>query len=668
MVYDDREWLETDGQGGFASGTVSGRRTRRYHALLLASVTPPTGRFVLINGLEVQVSTPAGVVPISSQHYAPNVVHPGGDRYIQNFEDDPWPTWIYRLPDGTVIRQELFSHQGVAATTVRWSLLSNNPGRTTLSVRPLISGRDYHALHHENDAFRFDHVSHDPGLTWHPYEGVPPITVVSNAEYAYEPMWYRSFLYSQELERGLDAVEDLASPGIFRFELDHEPAIFLFQATAIPPAELAAGTSLQKYTQRVESQERKRRKQFPSRLHRSADQFIVRRNSGKTIIAGYPWFADWGRDTFIALRGLCLASGQLVRAGQVLDAWTGSISEGMLPNRFPDDEQAPAYNSVDASLWYIISIADYVQAGGRGIPQAEVDRLYAAASSILTAYAEGTRYGIHADHDGLLAAGEAAQQLTWMDAKVGDWVVTPRTGKPVEVQALWINALAFGARLSNRWQKLYEQARDSFEQRFWNNSTGCLFDVIDVDHQPGFNDPTIRPNQIFAVGGLPLNLLDRDRARRVVDLVERRLLTPLGLRSLDPASNSYCPHYQGGVWSRDSAYHQGTAWPWLIGPFVEAWVRVQGATDAAKEQARERFLPALLEHLKVAGIGHLSEIADGEPTPGPAGAVQIPRGCPFQAWSLSELLRLLEVVLRPEINPQLSDTQEMLPRQSADSL
>jgi predicted glycogen debranching enzyme len=266
--------------------------------------------------------------------------------------------------------------------------------------------------------------------------------------------------------------------------------------------------------------------------------------------------------------------------------------------------------------------------------------LAAAVEAILDGYARGTRYGIRLDDDGLIAAGVPGVQLTWMDAKVGDWVVTPRIGKPVEVQALWLNALAVGAAYSERWAALLERGRDAFGRRFWNEAGGCLHDVVDVDHHAGTADSSFRPNQIFAVGGLPLALLEGEQARRVVDAVEARLLTPVGLRSLAPGEPAYTPHYQGGVRERDGAYHQGTVWPWLIGPFVEAWVRVRGATPGVKREARERFLEPLLRHLDEAGLGHISEIADAEPP-------HTPRGCPFQAWSVGEALRLDRSVLAP---------------------
>jgi predicted glycogen debranching enzyme len=381
--------------------------------------------------------------------------------------------------------------------------------------------------------------------------------------------------------------------------------------------------------------ELRRRALFASPLHRAADAYRVRRGSGSTIIAGYPWFGDWGRDTFIAMRGLCFATGRLEEARDILVEWAGVVSEGMLPNRFPDHGETPEYNSVDASLWYVVAVHEYldlvVRDHGRGAEDASV--LRGAVESILEGYKRGTRFGIRADADGLLACGVPGVQLTWMDAKVGDWVVTPRIGKPVEVQALWVNALWIAGQWSPKWNDLFAKARASFEARFWNEDAGALFDVVDCDHRTGMNDAAIRPNQIFAIGGLPLAILGGERARRIVRLVQAKLLTPVGLRSLAPGEPGYAARYEGGVLQRDGAYHQGTVWPWLIGPFVEAWLRVRDNTHFARAAARMQFLKPLLEHRGVAGLGHLSEITDAD-------APHAPRGCPFQAWSLGEVLRL----------------------------
>ncbi len=648
--YDQRaEWLEADGLGGFASGTVSGVRTRRYHALLLTAMTPPTGRLVLVNGFDAWIETPAGTFALSSQRYQPDVVHPDGAARIAGFEPDPWPRWKFRLENGIEIEQELFVPTGASITALSWRLSAPTKG-LSLHLRPFMSGRDYHSLHHENAAFRFEPEGYagvvggegkETRLVWHPYPGLPGIVAASNGTYQHQPDWYRNFLYEEERNRGLECTEDLASPGIFRWDLSAGEAVWILAAESpgadalrpVIPASLCLSS--------LREAEQERRKRFPSRLHRSADAYVVKRGEGKTIVAGYPWFTDWGRDTFIALRGLCLATGRLEEAREILLKWAGTVSEGMLPNLFTDRGDKAEFNSVDASLWYVVAVHDYfkaMEARKEKVLPRDRKSLQEAVEAILAGYARGTRFGIRLDEDGLLAAGRPGVQLTWMDARVGDWVVTPRIGKPVEVQALWLNALWIGAAFSDCWQDVLTRGRRTFVERFWNKAGGCLYDVIDSDHQAGSVDASFRPNQVFAVGGLPLALLEGDKARLVVDAVEARLWTPLGLRTLAQDEPGYKPHYQGDAWARDGAYHQGTVWPWLIGPFVEAWVRVRGGTPTAKQEGRTRFLTPLFDHLDQAGLGHLSEVADGDPP-------HTPRGCPFQAWSLGELLRLDLVVL-----------------------
>lgn len=642
------EWLETDGLGGFASGTTAGARTRRYHALLLAATTPPTGRMVLVNGVEVWACTGGGVFPLSTQAYAPNVRHPNGTSRLTAFEREPWPRWTYVCEDGTRVVQEIFLTYGSPFAVLAWRLEEPRAG-VTLCVRPLLSGRDYHSLHRENSGFRSDPEIDDPAVRWRPYPGVPAITARTNGEYAHGPDWYRNFEYDEERRRGLECIEDLASPGLFRFDLSRDEAFLVLNAEVEDgdgAAALAAGEAfpadeeIAASARRLRERERQRRR-FASPWHRAADAYLVQRGRGKTIVAGYPWFTDWGRDTFIALRGLCLAGDRRDDARAILVEWAGAVSEGMLPNRFADHGEVPEFNSVDASLWYVVAVRELLAAAARGavaLSAEERAKIEAAVHAILEGYSAGTRFGIRADADGLLAAGVPGVQLTWMDAKVGDWVVTPRIGKPVEVQALWLNALAAGATLSERWGEPLARGRASFSERFWNERGAHLHDVVDVDHEPGRVDASFRPNQILAVGGLPEAVLDGERARAVVDAVEVRLWTPLGLRSLAPGEPGYCARYEGGVRERDGAYHQGTVWPWLLGPFVEAWVRVRGGGPAVKREARRRFLTPLLRHLDEAGLGHVSEIADAD-------APHTPRGCPFQAWSVGEALRLDRVVL-----------------------
>jgi predicted glycogen debranching enzyme len=634
-IYSERdEWLEPDGLGGFASGTAAGLRTRRYHALLLTATTPPTGRVVLVNGFDAWLDAGSGSYPLTSQRYEPGVIHPGGSTRITEFSFDPWPRWRFTLEDGTTIEHSILARHGAPLVALTWRVVSGPGG--TLSVRPFFSGRDYHALHRENGAFRFEpEPTPGNGLVWRPYEGIPEIHALANGDYHHQPDWYRNFRYEAEHDRGLDCIEDLAAPGIFTFALDRREATLLFSTRGLGP--LPATAQLEE----LRRSEAARRAQFASPLHRAADAYLVKRGGGSTIVAGYPWFTDWGRDTFIALRGICLAADRIDVARSILLEWSAAISDGMLPNRFPDRGESPEFNSVDASLWFIVAVYDLLAAAERlgvEITAADTRALEDAVDRILRGYSRGTRYGLGMDQDGLLSAGVPGVQLTWMDAKVGDFVVTPRIWKPVEIQALWLNALWLAGERSPEWRAICERGRAAFEARFWNDGTGALNDVVDVDHRAGTVDPSFRPNQIFALGGLGLVLVSEARARRALEAVEARLWTPVGLRSLATDQPGYAGHYAGGVFSRDTAYHQGTVWPWLLTPFVEAWVRVRGGGGAVIAEARRRFLTPLLRHLDEAGLGHVSEIADGD-------VPHTPNGCPFQAWSVGEALRLDRVVL-----------------------
>ncbi|HET7542689.1 MAG TPA: amylo-alpha-1,6-glucosidase [Polyangiaceae bacterium] len=626
------EWLEADGLGGFASGTTAGIATRRYHALLLAANNPPSSRFVLVNGFRAWLETPAGTLQLTRHHFAPDVLT-SADARIEAFSSEPWPKLSYVTSEGLVVSQEIFVLHGSATVLVSFRLESKQSG-VKLCVRPFLSGRDFHALHRENADFGFEPEQRGGRLRFSPYPGVPSIDMLSNGAYQQKPEWYRNFRYTEEAERGLDCDEDLAAPGILSFDLSNGPAIWISSAST-PGEPLPEGLSAERFFDDARRRELARRGAFASPLERAADSYLVARGQGRTIIAGYPWFCDWGRDTFIALRGLCFATGRLREACDILVEWSHVVSDGMLPNLFPDNSGRPEYNSVDASLWYVLAASELLQdaQGASLLSPGDRAALKDAILAIVSGYARGTRFGIRRDTDGLLACGEPGTQLTWMDAKVAGHVVTPRCGKPVEIQALWLNALSAAAHLSPEFSAWVTTARASFELRFWNAAGGFLYDVVDVDHQPGKVDASLRPNQIFAAGGLPVSLLSPERSRRVLDVVEQRLLTPLGLRSLAAGDPAYVGHYQGNVWHRDTAYHQGTVWPWLMGPFVEAWLKNRGLTDAAKRDAERRFVTPLRAHLCRAGIGHVSEIADAEPP-------YTPRGCPFQAWSVSELLRL----------------------------
>src|SRR5205823_2099102 len=386
------EWLEAGGLGGFASGTVSGIRPRRYHALLLTATTPPAGRMVLVNGFDAWVETPDGTFAISSQRYGPDVVHPNGAARIESFEDEPWPRWRFRLTNELIIEQEIFVPHGQSAVMLSWKLVSDDSTAVKLKVQPFFSGRDFHSTHHENGSFRFQVDVSGERATCRPYDGVPAVVAFSNGEYTHEPTWYRNFLYAEEQARGLDAAEDLASPGVFAFSLSEKPAVLMLAGEGYAITDIE---SIDARHARFRTIEQGRRNNFSTSLERSADAYVVKRGQGKTLIAGYPWFGDWGRDTFIALRGLCIAPGFLGEARDILLQWAGAVSEGMLPNRFPDQGEQPEFNSVDASLWYIIAVNDYLLAATKQpslTDDCHTKELLAAIEAILVGYNEGTRF------------------------------------------------------------------------------------------------------------------------------------------------------------------------------------------------------------------------------------------------------------------------------------
>jgi predicted glycogen debranching enzyme len=628
------EWLETDGLGGFAMGTHDWIRTRRYHALLLAATAPPEGRMVLVSDLEMFVETANGRYGLSAHRYRGGYIYPDGASRLAKFEHSPWPRWEWMLPDQTRIACELIVTHGAPRTVLRWTKIAGSA--RALHVQPMLAPRDYHSTHHENGALRCDPEIAGERVTFRPYDGVPAIHVTSNALYQHAPDWYRNFELSAEAERGLDSKEDCAAPGTFTFDLGAGPATMILSTSLYPaPTRSPEGTSdepnganAQQVADRFFNAEQLRRSKLGPPLARAADAYLVARGTGKTIVAGYPWFSDWGRDTFISLRGLCLTPGAERRedARQILLQWASVVSEGMLPNRFDEGSSTPEYNSVDAALWYVIGAHAYLQ--GQGVAKEDRAKIEAAIQAIVDGYRNGTRHHIRADSDGLITAGVPGLQLTWMDAKIGDWVITPRIGKPVEIQALWINALAI-AGYAGQAQKL----RETFIARFWDPSRNQLHDVVDCDHQPGTFDASTRPNMIFAVGGLPKPLLEGEQARAIVDTFERELWTPAGPRSLAPGDPRYAKSYGGGPRDRDSVYHNGTVWPWLAGAFIEAWVRVRGNTAEIKQQARRRFVEPLMDRLTIAGLGHISEICDAD-------SPHRPVGCPFQAWSVAELMRI----------------------------
>lgn len=664
-----KEWLETNGLGGFASSTIINCNTRRYHSLLTAATHPPRGRMVLVNSLDEWLLLD-GVRYDLSCHQYPGVVHPRGYQYLIGFRLDPWPLWTYRI--GTVILEKslaMIHGQNTVITTYR---MRKENHAAELAIRPFLTGRYFHALHHENPDLQAQPEIQKGLVVFKPYSGIPTIYLHHNAkEFLPGFNWYRQVEYLREKERGLEFQEDCWSPGEFRFDFRSTPEAVIIATTE--------GSGYFDATYLLNEERNRRRALLNSweatddvthHLVLAADQFLVERVSPNgpaaspdySLIAGYPWFEDWGRDTFIALPGLLLVTDRFPEARGLLKAFAQHISEGMLPNRFPDAGEAPEYNSVDASLWYIVAVFqflrytkdfDFVQ-----------KNIWTKMKEIIRAYQFGTRFSIHMDIDGLIYAGQVGVPLTWMDAKIGDWVVTPRMGKPIEIQSLWYNSLRIMEQIGNRlgdreaakpWSGLAEKVWNSINSKFWYEQGNYLYDVINGDEK----DASFRPNQIFAVS-LPFDSVTPDRAQRIVDAVEERLLTPFGLRTLDPRDPRYAPHCQGDIRSRDAAYHQGTVWPWLIGPFLTAYQKVHGRSARVQSNLRAH-LALLLTHLWEAGLGTISEIFDGD-------MPHEPRGCIAQAWSVSEVLRILREELGPTSSgaiPRVPENQKVNPAPTA---
>ena len=626
-----REWLETDGLGGFAFGTVSGANTRRYHGLLISASNAPVGRVTLLSKFEETLVIGENRYELSANRY-PGTVHPKGFEYLTSFRLDPYPVWVFDV-EGTRIEKSVFMPHGTNAVVCRWRTVDGEEA-AVLELRPLVAFRDFHHLRTADSRFEVLSKSPEHSVVTMKDSGFPALHLSHNATAtSLTGAWYRNFEYSAEAERGFDFRENLYQPMLMRFHLGDCATVTAStgegdwrDAAALAAAEKERRALLVENAGAADA--------FQEQLVLATDRFIVDRGEGKTVIAGYPWFSDWGRDTMIALPGLTLSTNRLEIAQDILREFSKHVSQGMIPNRFPDEGEIPDYNTVDATLWYFEAVRAFLEAGGD--VNFVKDELFEILSEIISWHLKGTRHGIHVDTDGLLMAGEYGVQLTWMDAKFGGEVFTPRSGKPVEIQALWYNALktmerfaeAFGdSRRCEQYRTTAALAKESFNGIFWNDEDQCLFDTI----ENSFSDRSIRPNQIFAVSLFHPIVDDPDRARKIVARVERDLLTPFGLRSLSPTDPRYRGRYEGSPYERDSSYHQGPVWGWLIGHYVDAFAR------AFPERLAE--IPSLLsgfrDHLSEAGIGQISEIFDGD-------APHTPRGCPAQAWSVAEVLRVLK--------------------------
>jgi predicted glycogen debranching enzyme len=624
-VANQREWLETNGLGGFASSTITGLNTRRYHGLLCAAIQPPAVRFMLLSKLEETLIVDGKTYQLGVNTY-PGTVHPTGYQYQSSFRLDPFPAFSWIVDDIELVKSIFLVHESNTVVVEYFLRAQGSAAKrdVKLEVRPLLSFRGFHELTHKNDSFRTAYTSSEGRVVIAPYEHLPSLQFAHDAVQVEESgHWYYNFEYQQERQRGLDFTEDLFQPFVLHFDLNAHSQASVIASTE--PRDIVSVPALR-------SAELARRRSVGGKLAAAADQFIVKRGEHHSVIAGYPWFADWGRDTMIALPGLTLCTARSALAREILEEFALWIRDGMLPNWFPGHGEEPEYNSVDSALWYFESVRAYVDATSDHNWLS--GRIYSALEGIINAYIRGTRYGIRLDSDGLVQAGESGIALTWMDARVNGVPVTPRIGKPVEIQALWYNALrimeTFSAWQDNDRKGFYaglaESTRASFQTKFWNGSRNCLFDVVTDTG----NDASIRPNQILAIS-LTHKLLEPDVAIQILEVVERELLTPFGLRTLSPKDPQYRGKYEGGVESRDSAYHQGTVWPWLMGPFVLAWFDAHGRDAAARQRCLE-WLSALKEYRTSQGMNQLPEVFAGDPP-------HQPGGCPAQAWSLAQIIQ-----------------------------
>ncbi len=647
---ESREWLVTNGIGGFASGTIVGGMTRRYHGLLVAALQPPLGRTQLVAVLDETARYGDATYVLATRRWASGAVDPQGFLYLESFRlEGATPVWTYALADA-LLEKRVWMVQSENTTFIHYTL-SRASGPLEIDLKALVNYRDFHSLTHAGDwHMKIATVEH--GVMVLPFDTATPFFLKS-PQATCEPHheWYRDCFLPMETERGLEDREDHLFAALFRAKLNPGESLTLVattEATTKLDGEASRSqranyeTDLLKAWQQQNEESAANAPGWLRQLVLAADQFVVKRSlpeepDGRSVIAGYHWFGDWGRDTMIALPGLALATGRSEVARQILLAFARYVDAGMLPNDFPNAGGKPEYNTVDAALWYFEAVRQYFAATQ---DTATLKKLYPVLAAMIDAHVAGTRYNIHVDSiDGLLYAGGPGIQLTWMDAKIGDWVVTPRTGKPVEINALWINALETMGQLARQlnrpadtYERLSAQAKNSF-QKFWNAERNCCFDVIDVPAS-GKNtakDDALRPNQILAVS-LPVSPLRREQQKSVVDNCAEHLLTSHGLRSLAPGEPNYQGHYRGDQRSRDAAYHQGTVWGWLLGPFALAHLRVYNDRPAAL-----RHIEPLGSHISAYGLGTLAEIFDGDPP-------HAPRGCIAQAWTVGEILRAASTI------------------------
>ncbi len=629
------EWLETNGCGDYASSSIVGCNTRKYHGLFVADLNNPAGRHVLLSALEETLITGTVEFPISSRQH-PGCFYPKGHEYLREVRVGAWPKFRYRMGD-VILTREVLMPRGRRAVLIRYSMeCSSDTPAARLVIKPLLAFRGFHELTRSNLDLQVRTYSVDDGFKVQPYETMPPMYMQANSSFRFYPApdWYRNVEYLVERERGFPYTEDLFQPGEFEIVISPEqPVILSASLEPLAPGE-AEPLWNEEATRRVK--ESLGARGIAGHLTREGEKFLVNSPTvGKAVIAGYPWFDAWGRDTMIALPGLTFYAGRPQEGAEILARAGKSMKDGLIPNCYGADG-VNSYNSADASLWYVWAVQQMMEALPDSAPMVK-ENCWGPIKEIITAYSMGRAEGTRMDEAGLLHVGTPGTQLTWMDATVNGRPVTPRWGCPVEINALWYNALAFAARLAKQFgeEPLWSRERVAalqreFQNRFWSEERGFLADVW----RENGADWSFRPNQIFAAS-LPEPVLERPLALGMMGKIRQFLLTPYGLRTLSPANPDYKSLYEGGPAERDAAYHQGTVWPWLLGAYCDALLYVRWDYEMAAQHFLNTVTPLCTTHLADYGVGSISEIFDAAPP-------HRPNGCIAQAWSVAELLRALK--------------------------
>ncbi|OEK07791.1 glycogen debranching protein [Flavivirga aquatica] len=660
-IAEKKEWIITNGIGGYGSGSIAGSITRGYHGLMVASLHPPIDRKLMLTKLDEVLIYRNTAYDLTTNRWDSGSVSPKGYRNIESFTlERSIPCWRYACADA-VFEKRLWMVHGKNTTYVSYTLVSAEEP-VSLKVSALVNNRTFHNTGQVPWPIEVDSISDGVKITTHDNDALPLTIKMQGATVSPKNELYKNFYLPVEVTRGLNSNDTHVHAADFEVTIQQgQTVLFLGTAEEDTDFDLTAydnkkqqETAILDQWQQLRKSQKKEQPNWVKQLVLAADQFVVNRSTepnstaGKSIIAGYHWFGDWGRDTMISLPGLTLSTGRHEDAGPILETFSHYINEGMLPNRFPNAADTPEYNTIDATLWFFQAIRTYFETTE---DKELLGRLYPKLQEIIDWHIKGTRYGIQVDpNDNLLRGGQDGIQLTWMDAKVGDKVITPRIGKPIEVNALWYNALKamvlFADILekpSNQYKTMAASTKKGFE-RFWNEEKGYCFDVLDG---PNGNEALLRPNQLFVVS-LPESPLSTKQQKQIVDICSETLLTSHGLRSLANFEQEYIGIYTGNQYQRDSAYHQGTVWGWLIGPFIHAHLKIYKNTYSA-----QRFLKPFKDHLQGDGLGTISEIFDGD-------APFTPKGCVAQAWSVGQILQVydeienLEIIQNTELTPKLA--------------